>query len=605
MDSRKRSALFACLVFSCWGGVSAFGKQGIAAPPNTGQVISLLSVGGKPNDLNFNNRQPFQTALKALANMQGGGTLSIPAGDYFVDYPDIANDIDRRDPSNHNVFAEKKLTRDKLIFVPSNARIAGEVDSSGNLLTRIHWKVTSVPLFSFINASYSGITNVAFVFDGTQPHFFPWSSTDYFDAVGTKMGAEGGPYNLSAVIYTSGSEHLKFDHLTFASSAKPHDNGHTFAIGIISYGKDPDADYSHVSSRAFAMLPMGGEIPVGGPTACTTGNSYTNLNFADFVTGIAVSAQCNPVLENISGNYRGSWYRSFDPLREKDEKKITWIGPPGHLIYFPPGSVDVMRRTPTHPNGERVYSRTVYSSNIAIRNITEGAETLSNYNSIGTLALKAINGGVVENVSSQHPRGLIQIMTDTHNLTLRNLTWTTSVNPCADPLQEYCNVPAIGLAPTGYPGVVSDFNDHVTFNNVTLKSPQWAAIFKIAAPPTGTPLSHDIVVDGLTIECSPALHAGQTGPQGILTVQAKDCKFTNVKYKPVLEGSQAASAPVNVPAEIWPHSNNVSIDLTVYSGHAVQGNPTVYKSVVSEHLPGNELNGPNNCTINQHVVVSR
>ncbi len=282
-------------------------------------TVELQSFGTKANDPGINSRRAFQTALAALAKTEGG-TLHMGAGEYFLDFPDIAEDIDPAVAASHPLLREKALTREKLLIVPPHVQLLGDLDASGNPVTKIHWKAAGLPIFSFANSDGSSLSNVAFVYDGLQPQFFPWSQEQYLAAIGVNARWLGGPYEISAVIYTIGSEQLRFEKLTFGSSTD--DNEHTFAFGIVSKGKGPIAPPNRA---VMAGLPLGGIVPGGGLSGCATGNIYRALKFSNFVMGILASGQCSPVFENISGNKRGSWFRSFNPTRESAVGKIVNI----------------------------------------------------------------------------------------------------------------------------------------------------------------------------------------------------------------------------------------------------------------------------------------
>ncbi len=548
-----------------WGTI---GAQNMPAQ----STVELLSFGTKANDPSMNSRQAFQTALAALAKA-GRGTLHIAKGEYYVDFPDAESDIDPAVAANRSLLQARNLTRDKLILIPSHVQLLGDLDASGNPASKIHWKTSGFPLLSFANSQGSSVTNVAFVYDGLQPHFFPWAQEQYLTAIGVNARWLGGPYEISAVIYTIGSEGLRFENLTFASSTS--NNDHTFAFGIVSKGKNPVVPPNRAT---IAGLPIGGMVPGGGLTACVTGNTYRRLKFSGFVMGILASGQCSPVFENISGNNRGSWFRSFDPTHERESGRPVNIASPGHLIYLTFQEVYNVAHTATHPEGEMVFARTVHSTNVTLRNISEGSQTLSNFNSYGTLALKNLEGGVIDSVTSQHPAGLIETMVDAHNLTLKNLSWTSTRDLCSEPdSKQNCYLHAIGIvAGGGDPS--QQVNDHLTFSNVTLKSPHWAALFQIASSANEALLSHDIKVDGLQIECSPRMDSGQSGPLGIITIRAADTHFTNVTYVPTV----AELAPTAVNYAVVIQSDSVRTDVRIGLNHlpGIPESSSIYRTVV-------------------------
>jgi hypothetical protein len=562
---------------------------------NPETTFNLLSFGAKPSDRNLNSRHAFQLALAALER-RGRGTLYIPRGEYYIGFPDIATDIDPRNPLNAHVLQEKRLTREKLIIVPANVLLRGDTDEAGNPVTRIHWKRTSSPVFAFVNSDESGMRNLAFVFDGVQPRFFPWSQEDFLAAVGVDARWLGGPYEISTVIYTIGSARLRFENLSFSSGKSPADNAHAFAFGIVSKGKTP----IRPDRNAVASLPIGGKAPGGGLSGCVTGNIYRSLKFSSFIMGILASGQCSPSFENISGNYRGSWFQSFDPAHEPGGKIVN-IGPPGHLIYLTFQTADDVVRTAAHPEGERLFHSTTRSSDIIMRNITEGAETLANYNSLGTLALKNIDGGTVEHIESHHPAGLIQALVDVHNLKLQNLTWISERNLCSEPESTLnCDPYTVDLE-AGNLNRSLETSDRLIFRDVMLRSLRSPALFHIAAATPG-PLSNHILFDGLKIECTP-IQLNKRGRTGIITVRAADTSFKNVTYIPTFP-TRASVSDSDYASVIESGSINSTIDISIRRiSEAVAADAAIYKCLVSEHAPNQGPFGvSNHCSIARRFV---
>jgi hypothetical protein len=332
-----------CVLLS--GSGHTVSEQQVGRAVSSHLVVSLELMGVPPNDLAVNSRLPLQQALAKLRRA-GGRTLSIPAGDYYVDFPDIASDVDPNDAKNTAFLMAKDLTKDKLILVPPGVNVQGTLDESGNTRTLIHWNAASFPILSFINSDGSGVKDIAFVFDGLQPQFFPWSQEKFLEEVGYKSRWLGGPYELSTVIYAIGSSNLRFENISFQSGKKPADNEHTLAFGIVLKGKTP---VSQPDANLFKALPFGVKVPGGGLSECVSNNVLRSLRFQDYVMGILASGQCSPVFENIEGDYRGSWYRSFNQSNETAAETKN-IGPPGHLIYltFQMRTMwSVLRRRPT------------------------------------------------------------------------------------------------------------------------------------------------------------------------------------------------------------------------------------------------------------------
>ncbi len=562
-------------------------------------VKNVLSFGAKQGDPGFNCRSAFQSAFAALAN-DGGGVLYVPKGEYYIDFPDIATDIDPKDPQGQAALRLRPLSRAKLLIVPPGVTLQGDTNAQGEPATQIHWKATSFPLLSFANSNNSGIKNVGFVFDGTQPHFFPWSQDQLLAAIGVSTSSLGGPHEISTVVYTIGSEGLVFENLTFSSGAKPADNEHTFGMGIVSKGAGP---VPFPARQVISQLAVGARIPGPALTARVRGNVFKALKFSDFVCGILASGQENPVFEEITGNYRGSWYRSFDPMHEQPGHTDHLPGP-GHLIYLSAQPVWEIARSVEQRDATTAIHSVVRNTNVTLRNITEGAETLSNFNSLGTLALKNIDGGTVRNVQSQHPAGLIVSMADVHNVSLQDLTWSSNRDLCSEPDAKLnCAMSVIQLVPESYPGL-EGINDRLTFSNLSFRSPHWAAVFKVAAVQTQdlSKMNQNIVVDGLTIACSAKVHNGQTTPRGIIEVQASDIHFKHVTYTPIVEAGSASTILDNA-CQIWPKSVNVTIDIMVHLAQAFpSASAPIYKCLMLEHPAPNASTNANGCSITEHVV---
>jgi hypothetical protein len=329
-------------------------------------------------------------------------------------------------------------------------------------------------------------------------------------------------------------------------------------------------------------LPFGHRAPGGGLYDCVSNNVLRSLRFQNFVMGIVASGQCRAVLENIEGNYRGSWYRSFEPTRETGSE-MKYIGPPGHLIYLTFQDAFDVVRSQDAPNGRQVFHSTTRNADVVLRNVTEGPETLSNINSLGTLALKNMQGGLVLDVVSHHPAGLIQSMIDAHELRLENLTWSSDRDICDEahpPLS--CGVPVITLEP-GPPDPDTAFSSGLQFKNIKLQGPRRSVIFKISEESGQLPLSRNITVDGLTIECNPSFTPNQHGPLGAITVRSLDTHFTSVHYIPRIPGNAMADRQ-NFPAVIQSRSQNTTLEITIERGRDTRNNPAGYKCVVEDQM---------------------
>jgi hypothetical protein len=575
--------------------VSKFGKAApdgsVDSANSSHAVVNLKSFGAVPNDPTTNTRLPFQQALEKLGNLDGG-TLSIPAGDYYLDFSDIASDVDPRDPGNKALLQNKGLKKEKLILVPPKVIVQGALDKEGHPSTRIHWNATSSPLLSFVNSDNSGAANLAFVFDGVQPQFFPWAEENLLEAVGYKARWLGGPYEISTVIYTIGSSNLRFENLNFQSGKMPADNEHTFAFGIVLKGKNP---VPQPNSNSLKTLPFGARTPGGGLSDCVSNNVLRTLRFQDFVMGILASGQCGAVFENIQGNYRGSWFRSFDPAHETGPE-IKYIGPPGHLIYLTFQNAYDVERSQDAPDGRQVFRSTTRNKELTLRGIKEGPQTLANVNSLGTLALKDMEGGVVADVDSRHPAGLIQSMIDAHNVRLENLSWSSDRDICdVAHSSANCGVPVITLEP-GPTDSDSQFSSGVQFKSIKLRCPRRSIFFKISEENPQLPLSRNITVDGLTIE-SPLFAAKQESPIGLITVRALATHFSNVHYIPMIP-SDGTSDRQNYLAVIQSRSQDTSVKIVIDTERDEGSNAPAYKCVIEDQRNQTTVPGTNNqCVI--------
>jgi hypothetical protein len=539
------------------------------------ESVSIVAAGAHPNDPAYNSVNAFQQTLAKLG-ASGGGTLLVPAGDYYVQNPNLADNIDPKDARNRETLRSNALAASKLILVPARVMITGTHDAEGKPTTRIHWRTTSVPLFSFVSADHSGITDIAFVFDGTQPQFFPWSQEDFLPVVGYKSRALGGQYELSTVIYTIGSEGLRFENLSFRSSKSPPDNEHTFAFGIVSKGKTP---VTVPDPRLFSTIPVGSSAPGGGLTGCVTGNVFRSLRFEDYVMGIVASGQCNPVFENITGDNRGSWYRSFDPSRETGPE-IKYIGPPGHLIYLTSQNAYDVRRAAGSSAGELVVKATTRNKNVLLSHIEEGSQTLSNVNSLGTLALKNIDGGRVSGVKSHHPAGLIQVIVDAHGLVLEDLTWSVDRDICSDPSSFSCGVPIIAVVPGT--DAFSETSDGIRFSRAKLHSVGAITAFRISAEDPKISLSRDITVDGLTIESQPFLQGKPNSGKSTIMLRSVNAHLTNVTYSAVVDRGAPASAQATTVV-ILSRSSDTTVDIQIRKAPGLTTDDA-YKCVVERDV---------------------
>jgi hypothetical protein len=226
-----------------------------------------------------------------------------------------------------------------------------------------------------------------------------------------------------------------------------------------------------------------------------------------------------------------------------------------------------------------VFRSTISNTDVLLRDIKEGPETLSNVNSLGTLALKDIERGLVVNVVSQHPAGLIQTMIAVHGVQLDNLSWSSDRDLCDEgPSQSNCGIPVIALEP----GPESDrqFNSGVLFKNISLQSSRRPVFFRISEETGHLPLSHDISVDGLAIECNPVFESKQGFPVGIITLRAAATHLRKIRYTPLIP-SDAPPNRQNYATLIQSRSSDTTIDITIKRSHNYTGDDAVaYKSVI-------------------------
>lgn len=451
---------------------------------------------GRPG---YNCRPAFQNAFAALSRV-GGGILQLPAGTFEVDFPEMPQ----------NVRSGPLLDSKNLLLVPSNVIVQGTVAGNGTYESVIQWSNTSVPTFVFDNANHSGLKNLHLQFTGAMPTVFPYFDSHLQRSLGHKqLYNQAGPYELFSFVYALNSDYCVFDHLLFDSAT--HDNDHIFAVAINLKGK--------------GVIENDG----GGMSGLATGNTITNLQILDFDHGMVIAGQNNILVENIKANRRGS----------------TMAIPPGHVIYF----TNLIRYDGTPPSLATSY---ISSTNVTIRNVVEGPDTLSNVNSLGTLAIKYINGGIVDNVYSQHPEGLLQSVQQAQNVTFSNMTWSSDYPLCQN-VPKNCLAAKIILRPSATATVPSK---NLTFKNISLIS--------TAEPILGIFFgADDYVVDGLSITTPPEFLQGQTSPNGIVQTQHSNHGTINhFTYTPLLT-SYNPEGKYNSPISIAGKSSDVNASVTI------------------------------------------
>jgi hypothetical protein len=222
---------------------------------------------------------------------------------------------------------------------------------------------------------------------------------------------------------------------------------------------------------------------------------------------------------------------------------------------------------------------------------------LSNVNSLGTLALKNMQGGLVTNVVSQHPAGLIQSMIDAHDVRLETLVWTSDRDICAERQDPtYCGIPVITLEP-GPENSDMQFSSGVQFKNVKLQSPHCPWAFNISEESGRLPLSRNITVDGLTIKCSPVFAPGQGSPRGIITLRSIATRLTNVHYIPQFPTDTIADRQ-DYPAVIRARSRDTVVKIVIDAVAEAGNGAAAYKCVIEDQRNQSPAPGTNNqCVI--------
>ena len=449
-----------------------------------------------------NCRTAFQKAFDA-AQKAGGGTLRLPAGTFSVDFPEVSNDVSSGRP----------LQKSSFMMVPSNVTIEGHANAAGMPDTTIEWKTTSIPVFVFANASSSGITNVHFRFTGTAPARYPYGDVALLRALGFnptfphQNQMSGGNYEMSSVVMLFGSEHCTFSNIVFDSAT--HDNQHVFGFAF------------EVKGKGLVTAGFG-----GGLSDTAADNRFSNIKIYDFVMGLMVAGQENLLIENVTGDRRGS----------------TSAIAPGHLIYL----------TGTALFDTKGIVKRTSNKNVTVRNIQEGSATYDNSQALGTLAVKSVNGGSFQSVISHHPAGLIQTLQADQNLQFDDLQWFGDRNYCAEGGERFCATPVIESAASTAedPPMQS-----LTFRNVLVQS----TVREVSVNLIGS----DITVDGLTIRTLPGFRKDQTSPASVLSLrQASNARVTNYNYVPVI-ASFDAGVKYNQPFVCWGACSNVHADVTV------------------------------------------
>jgi hypothetical protein len=418
-----------------------------------------------------------------------------------VNFPEVAQ----------NVATVAPLTRGSLIVVPPNTLIQGTVAADGTYESIIQWSNNSIPTFVFDNSSGSSMKDLHIQFTGTMPSLFPYYGDEaLLQALGyNSKKPQGGPYEIFTFAYVFNSEYCTFDHLLFDSATR--DNAHVFGFALNLKGK--------------GVIENNG----GGFSELASGNSITNLQLYDFVNALLTAGQNNLLIENIVADRRGS----------------TISIPPGHLLY-------TTSLVEYQTSGGTTVQTYISSTNVTINNVTEGPDTYSNVESLGTLATKFINGGKVTNIQSQHPMGLDQSIQSVQNMTFSNMNWSSNY-PVCKMVPANCYVAIINFAgsPAGLPP-----NENLTFTNISLAAtaePIIGAIFN----------ANNLTVDGLTIMSSPSMLPAQTTGRGIVETELMNqASIRNFTYIPIIS-SYNPKTIYNGPFLIWNQSTNVNAAVTI------------------------------------------
>jgi hypothetical protein len=469
--------------------------------PGSTPTFNIQDLDPQCGQSGYNCRAAIQKAFDLFASA-GGGTLTLPAGTFLVDFPELAQ----------NVSSAPWFTASSLLTVPPNTTIQGHVGSNNVPDTVIQWRSTSLPIFLFARASHSSLRNLHLSFTGSMPSAFPYGDVMLLDILGYNTRYPhldemvGGPAELFSFAFVFDSDNTTFSNLIFDSAQ--HDNAHIFGTAINLKGKGVIVNGS------------------GGLTTLATGNQISNVQIDDFLCGLLVAGQNQSVISNVSADRRGS----------------TGLGSPGHLLYVTATFQGTAAGTPT---GD------LENTNLTVQNMSEGPDTYSNANAGGTLAIKSLNGGVFTNITSQHPEGLIQTLYEDQNVTFTNLTWKSSYDLCT-------HVPANCSTPVIYSTIDSaQFYplENLTFNNISLTS--------TITPITAQLLGNGLSLNGFTIQTPPTFLPNQAQRLAVLSVKSTDqASVSNLTYTPLIN-TYVPGGNYNVPFMGWHVSSNVHAGITV------------------------------------------
>ncbi len=469
--------------------------------PGSYPTFGIQDVDPNCGQPGYNCRAAFQYALGMLAGT-GGGTLTLPSGKFLVDFPELAQ----------NVNSAPWFTADSLITVPPNTTIQGHLGAYNVPNTVIQWSSTSAPIFVFAKASRSKMKNLYMNFTGATATNFPYGDVVLLRALGYNTTyphqnlMSGGNYEMFTFAMVFDSDYTNFSNLYFSSATK--DNNHVFG--------------SAINLKAKGVVLDGG----GGLTALAVGNQITHLRVYDFLNALTVAGQDGLKIYDISTDWRGS----------------NGGGGPGHLLYT----------TNTYRvDASGTLLGILESTNVTIQKITEGPNTFDNTNSGATLAIKCINGGLVDTINSQHPVGLIETLYQDQNVTFSNMTWNSSYDLCG-------NYPGNCMAPVIYSTMDAAQSypiQNLTFTNVNLTS--------TVTPITVLLMGDGLVVNGMNITTPPTFLPNQIAASAVLGIKSTtQATISNYSYTPLIT-SYNPYGSYNNPLIGWNQSSNITAQVNI------------------------------------------
>jgi hypothetical protein len=471
-----------------------------SSTPSSTPTINIQQMDQNCGQPGYNCRAAFQNAFSMLAQT-GGGTLTLGGGKYFLDFPEIPQ----------NVTSGPWFTSSSLIAVPPNTNIVGHLGGYNVPDTVIQWSNTSTPIFVFAKANNSSIRNIHASFIGTTPTSYPYGDLFLLTALGYNMATShlstmsAGTPEMFSFAYVFDSDNVTFNNLLFDSATR--DNNHIFSYGINVKGK-------------------GVMLNGGGLSSLANNNQIRNIQLYDFNTGLLVSGQNGLQISRISADRRGS---------------ILNIAP-GHVLYT--------TGTPQYDSSGNLVA-SLQNTNLTAQNITEGPDIYNVSNAGGTLAIKYINGGTFDTVNSSHPAGLIQTLYTDNNITFSNMTWQSNYDICGN-APTNCGFPVIYstvTTPQFYP------IQNLTFTNISLSS--------TITPITVLLIGNGITVNGMNIQTPPTWVPGQAAPQAVLTLKGTNgASITNYTYTPLIT-SYNPKANYNAPFTGFSPTSNAQVQVTV------------------------------------------